>query len=231
MPEDRWAKVKEFIAEWFEPLGEGDGYSEEEIAAAEASLGARFPEALREWYGFAGKWFLRIQVQDEQLLLSELKWENDSLIFHAENQWVFAWAIQKEDFDKDDPPIYNVADNKEFYGDKLSDFMLCAIFKERRFLRYSLHETVIHGHASQNALCLMEKHLDKWKTNSGMDFCYANQESFTVATTPWIDSGSNNDKWFHLNSKTKAIQQKYEELLGDTIRYKSQLFTRSQSGA
>jgi hypothetical protein len=110
MSEDRWTKVKEFIAEWFEPLGEGDGYSEEEIAEAEARLGIRLPEALREWYGFAGK---RKELYKQNYIdsLENLSIWNGMLTVWSENQDVCRWGIIEADLSKENPPVYVEDDN------------------------------------------------------------------------------------------------------------------------
>ena len=60
----RWEKLTQFIALWHRPLALEDGYSTEELAAVEADLEARFPDALREWYLGAGRWYYALQVQD-----------------------------------------------------------------------------------------------------------------------------------------------------------------------
>jgi hypothetical protein len=54
--EARWEKLKSFIAErTHQPLGPDDGYSAEDVLAAEAYLGVSFPEALRELYMLIGR--------------------------------------------------------------------------------------------------------------------------------------------------------------------------------
>ena len=123
MSEARWEKLKMFIAEWHRPLAPGDGYSEEELAEAEVRLGIRFPEALREWYGFAGKWYQAFQVQDEQLSLEALEWEGDALIFHTENQCVCTWSLHREDLGLENPPVYD-EQNEVLFAETLTDFIV-----------------------------------------------------------------------------------------------------------
>ena len=51
-----WARHRELLDRWLlEPLCEDDGHSPEEIAQAEAALGAEFPAPLREWYALLGR--------------------------------------------------------------------------------------------------------------------------------------------------------------------------------
>ena len=59
---DRWSLLKDFIAEWHGPLEDGGGYSAAEIDAAEQRLGLKLPAALRELYGFAGKFVEALSV-------------------------------------------------------------------------------------------------------------------------------------------------------------------------
>jgi hypothetical protein len=129
MSEERWQKVKTFISEWFEPLGESDGYSEAEIAEAEARLGIRLPEALREWYGFAGKWYTRLEVQNELLPPERLFWEGKYLIFLAEAQGVCAWAIRKQDLGLGNPPVYDEVERVRV-AECLTDWLFLSLCNE-----------------------------------------------------------------------------------------------------
>lgn len=108
MPEDRWAKVKEFVAEWFEPLGEGDGYSEEEIAAAEVRLGIRLPEALREFYALAGNRDSLIRKYNRMLTLKEIFFSRDRkyLYFWKENRDILYFGVRIDETHENDPIVY-----------------------------------------------------------------------------------------------------------------------------
>ena len=129
MPEDRWTKVKEFVAEWFEPLGDGDGYSEEEIAAAEARLGIRLPGALREWYGFAGRWYKKIEVQNELLSPDKLFFEGRYLVFLEKSQYICTWAIRCQDISQENPPVYD-KNSRKLEADKTTDFLFQSLCNE-----------------------------------------------------------------------------------------------------
>lgn len=106
--ENRWSLLTDFVADWHAPLQDGDGYSEEELDAAERRLGFALPTALREWYGLIGK--REDIVARQNFLVSpddlEISEENGLLIFHSENQQVVEWGIQPCDLSIADPPVW-----------------------------------------------------------------------------------------------------------------------------
>ncbi len=106
--EDRWSLLKDFVAEWHAPLQFGDGYSQEDLDAAERRLGFALPTALREWYGLAGKRKDIIARQNYLVVPDELEIsdENGLLIFHSENQGVVEWGIQPADLSLADPTVW-----------------------------------------------------------------------------------------------------------------------------
>ncbi len=109
--EDRWSLLKDFIAEWHGPLQPGDGYSESEIDAAEQRLGLKLPEALRELYGFAGKFIETFSVDPYAFTaLNELNIEeddNEMLWLFAETQAIVDWGVRRQDLTQADPPVYS----------------------------------------------------------------------------------------------------------------------------
>ena len=73
---DRYADLKTFVAEWHRPIEPGDGYTEAEITDAEARLGFRLPEALRELYALVGKMRELFYETNEIVLLKSLNWSD-----------------------------------------------------------------------------------------------------------------------------------------------------------
>jgi hypothetical protein len=98
MNEDRWEDVKRFIGEWHRPLQEGDGYSEEEVQEAEARLGVRFPEALRELYMLLGKRKDMTNSYNCLTKLEDLELIQGHLPFWNSHQDVTSWLITSENF-------------------------------------------------------------------------------------------------------------------------------------
>jgi hypothetical protein len=106
--EDRWADVKRFIGEWYRPLQEGDGHSEEEVQEAEARLGIRFPEALCELYMLLGK---RKDMTDSHhclIKLKDLKLVQGHLPFWESHQGVTHWVIDSTNLGQSNPAL-NIA--------------------------------------------------------------------------------------------------------------------------
>jgi hypothetical protein len=212
--EDYWAEVKKFIAEWHRPLELGDGYSEEEIQEAEARLGIRFPEALRGWYRWAGKWYADMQEQDRQVPLSDLVWEEDVLVFHVENQYVCEWAIRREAFDQSNPPVEDVV-NKVLFTERLTDFMFGALCKEMYVGAFGERESEGcegAGTGFAQVASLLADNLSVWQVRSGADLCYANHEALAV-----LSEGQDDTFWLFLLAKTEVLEEQYITLLGDGI--------------
>ena len=140
--ENRWSLLTDFVAEWYTPLREGDGYSPEELDAAEHRLRLKLPLALREWYRLVGRRKDIIAMQNflaspEDL---EIMDENGLLVFYCENQQVVGWGIQPNDLGLVDPPVWlddsGLHDTQQEpirENDTLSEFALQMVVLETRF--------------------------------------------------------------------------------------------------
>ena len=139
--EDRWSLLADFVAQWYAPLQEGDGYSAAELDAAEQRLGLKLPLALWEWYRLVGRRKDIIAMQDflappEELGIMD---ENGLLVFYCENQQVVEWGIQESALALADPPVW--LDNSGLHStrqepvqenDTLSEFALQMAVLETR---------------------------------------------------------------------------------------------------
>lgn len=106
-----WKLAKQIINGWWKPLNE-DGVSDAELEVAEARLGIRLPEAVREWYLMAGKRTDLINVQDHILSPNVLRIEEGSfLVFCLENQNVVQYGISLSTISLADPPVLVTAGN------------------------------------------------------------------------------------------------------------------------
>ncbi|MGV9312925.1 SMI1/KNR4 family protein [Streptomyces sp. NPDC003691] len=103
-----WDFIRAFTAEWTAaPLGAGDGYGPEELAAAEERLGLRLPAALKEAYALLGR---RPDLTDNHDVLRPLAGlavdeTGEALVFRDENQGCCRWGILLADLGHDDPPV------------------------------------------------------------------------------------------------------------------------------
>ncbi|MET9633898.1 hypothetical protein ABZX92_41240 [Lentzea sp. NPDC006480] len=97
-----WRFIEGFAAAWAEPIGPLDGWSRAELAATEDQLCVRLPESLKEALSLFGKRPDLTSNQDRLLTPSELRLDQDVLIFRDENQWVAAWGTPLGD---DDPAV------------------------------------------------------------------------------------------------------------------------------
>jgi hypothetical protein len=104
--EDRWSLLKDFVAEWHTPIQEGDGYSVEDIDAAEQRLSLELPLALREYYLLLGKREDLVAAANFLVSPDELEVRDGLLVFYSGPQGVLEWGIRRRDLKLDDPPAY-----------------------------------------------------------------------------------------------------------------------------
>jgi hypothetical protein len=232
MNEVRWEKLKSFIAEWHRPLTPGDGYSEEEIAEAEARLGIRFPETLREWYGFAGKWYYELQEHNRQYALpvlelteflidpdeeldeeeqQRLRMRQGGLVFHVENQGVCEWAIHQEDFEVSDPPIYDDV-NDAVYSPTLTEFLLTALIFETTCVAI---EAATTGTATGALFPLLDTNFRCWHSSQTMGIFYGNAEAIVL-----VYEAETGDLSVDLSLRSIEFTDHYKALLASEVRWR-----------
>ncbi|MFF3015668.1 SMI1/KNR4 family protein [Streptomyces sp. NPDC057939] len=107
-----WEFIRGFVANWSEALGDDDGWSEADLAAAEERLGVRLPLALREAYLLLGRRRDLTSNHDVLLSPSELYVDEskEALVFRHENQGVVSWGILLDKLTDDDPAVFIRAD-------------------------------------------------------------------------------------------------------------------------
>jgi hypothetical protein len=102
----RWALLREVIAQWHAPPQAQDGIAVDQWEEAESRLGIVLPAGLREWYALAGGRRDIWSRQDHFLHPRDFRQNGDFLVFIVENQNVVEWGIRSEDLSEEDPPIY-----------------------------------------------------------------------------------------------------------------------------
>ncbi len=100
-----WPYYQELVAQLYQPLSSGDGFSDDEVTSAEQRLGFRLPGLLREFYLLAGKRTDLNHAQDQLVHPNDLQIEDEKLVFYVENQAVCIWGVPAEDLDVADPPV------------------------------------------------------------------------------------------------------------------------------
>lgn len=100
-----WSAQSPHIRSLYHPWQPGDGWDEATIQAAEARLGLRLPNPLRNFYLAWGRRPDMTETQNPLLDPDELVIKADTLIFCVENQAVVYWGVQCEVLEEDDPPI------------------------------------------------------------------------------------------------------------------------------
>lgn len=105
-----WEHLRELTDTFLDrPLGPGDGFTAEELDAAQARLGLVLPVALREAYALFGRRRELTAVQDRFLPPQDLRVEDEVLVYRVEAQGVFAWGVRLEDLATDDPPVVRLS--------------------------------------------------------------------------------------------------------------------------
>ncbi|BDI29780.1 hypothetical protein CCAX7_18310 [Capsulimonas corticalis] len=132
MAESYWEFYRALVKRLMPVLKKGDGYSEEEIARAEARIGCRLPNLLREFYLLAGKREDINAVFERLLTPDEMERHGDVLAFYDENQSVCFWGVDIHDPRVEDPKVLR-ADNVsaliwEEDLPRLSEFLTAMLF-------------------------------------------------------------------------------------------------------
>lgn len=130
-----WDYVRELADELLDPaLGPGDGFTVDELDAAEAGLGLTLPDALREAYALFGRRRELTAVQDRFLAPQDLRVEDGVLIYRVEAQGILAWGVRVEHLATDDPPVVRLSrgttPGTQPWADKVSDDVVRAALAE-----------------------------------------------------------------------------------------------------
>lgn len=103
------------------------GFSDDEISAAEARLGVDLPEALRDYYSVAGKYYEMMDSDFDLLTLEELRIHSGYLVFCEENQGLAEWGIRLDELTSANPAVVGRAtDDDQWFTEssKLSAFLI-----------------------------------------------------------------------------------------------------------
>ncbi|MEV4330972.1 SMI1/KNR4 family protein [Streptomyces sp. NPDC049597] len=105
-----WRFVRDFAAAWTgQPLRDGDGSPEGELAAAEHGLGTALPRTLREGYALLGR-HADLTAAEDPLeppagLYVDDGYDGGALVFRRENQDCASWGVLMDRIADDDPPV------------------------------------------------------------------------------------------------------------------------------
>ncbi|MFE1873004.1 SMI1/KNR4 family protein [Streptomyces sp. NPDC059496] len=141
-----WRFIKGFAAHWASALESGDGWTEDDLVAAEERLGVRLPVTMREAYLLFGR--RRDLTSNHDVLLSPAELYVDdakeALVFRHENQGASSWGIRLDRLQDDDPAVFIRADladkSAEQWEGWLERLSLC-------FVEIVLSESVQAGEA------------------------------------------------------------------------------------
>jgi hypothetical protein len=105
--DDAWRFIQGFAARWATPIADADGFSDETLDLAEATLGARLPAAVREGYRLLGR---REDLTGGNGTLyppDQLEYDAaaEVLVFRAAHQGVAYFGVSLADKAAPDPPI------------------------------------------------------------------------------------------------------------------------------
>ncbi|MFD5831141.1 hypothetical protein [Lentzea sp. NPDC060358] len=112
-----WRFIEGFAAEWAEPIEARDGWDHADLNAAERRLGVRLPGAVRDAYALFGKRPDLTSNQDWLLAPSELRVDDDVLVFRDENQSVAAWGASLGGEDPEVLVKLDLVDRREEHWD------------------------------------------------------------------------------------------------------------------
>lgn len=149
-----WSQRAPLIQSLFRPWHEGDGYSEAELATAEASLGFRLPEILRRYYATWGRRNDMNQVHDNLADPENCIVLSDGLVFCFENQGAYYWAIPLKLLHEQDPPVSFAAVRRTVNGKPSVDrweqtHPHLSVFLDELTCKHALCGGALHGGVSQ----------------------------------------------------------------------------------
>jgi hypothetical protein len=95
------------------PLEPADGLGERTVQQALRKRDLIIPRALADYYDVAGRHEINAQ-HNRLLLIEELAWEGDKLVFMEENQCVALWGIDKAAIENSNPVVWQTSNNEPF---------------------------------------------------------------------------------------------------------------------
>ncbi|MEU6882480.1 SMI1/KNR4 family protein [Streptomyces sp. NPDC046712] len=129
-----WTFIQNFAAHWVGGVVEnGDGWTADDLIAAEERLGLRLPAALREAYLLFGRREDLTSNHDVLLSPAELYVDEakEALVFRHENQGVASWGLLLDNLEEDDPAVFirlDLADKSaERWEEWLDRLSLCFV--------------------------------------------------------------------------------------------------------
>lgn len=142
-----FAFIEWFAREWLTLLQDGDGYTAEEVAAAEQRLGLRLPASLTAFYRLLGRRTDLTSNQDCLQPLDLLRVENGALVYRIENQGCSSWGIRVSDLGLADPPVvFDGYPDRRPWRPFLESFSLAAV-------EMVLYEAIFTGDQGCNDNC------------------------------------------------------------------------------
>ncbi|MFE3166077.1 SMI1/KNR4 family protein [Streptomyces sp. NPDC059224] len=120
-----WRFVRDFACAWVEPLTDGDGFTEEDLGAAEKRLGVGLPTALGEMYRLLGRRQDLTSNHDRLLRPDELCIDarGEALVFREENQGACSWGVLLGDVGRADPGVHVLLDLADRQAQRWEPFM------------------------------------------------------------------------------------------------------------
>lgn len=101
-----WNRYESLVAKLLDPISPTDGFQEDDIVGAEARLGFRLPQLVREFYLRVGTREDVNAAHDWLEPLDQLKLRDGKVRFYCENQNVTDWGFAIEDAENPDPPVW-----------------------------------------------------------------------------------------------------------------------------
>lgn len=165
-----WSEHAVQIQSLFRPWAPEDGYTEDVICAAEASLGTRLPDILRSFYRSWGARDDMTRRSEHFLPPQKLIVRSDALVFCVENQSICYWAVRRASLDQADPPVSVASSGDEqsvWEGDlalewkqshdHVSNF-LDALTYTHAFAGGAVHGGVSHEQPDDRRVTLVKQH-------------------------------------------------------------------------
>lgn len=227
----RWTWIRDFVSAWgLQAFDDSSGWSAEEIDQAAAGLRHPLPQAVREWYSFAGRYFPHGFALEAwaQVVLSDFDaellepGENPFAPFDADEQGIVLLyehqqacghaLVRWENVDQEDPPVHEA--RGVLIADSVGEFMRTVFLN--RVLEAGggvLNGVGVRALVRSDAVARAAKsycdviELRSW---SPAEFTFASTESTTYLSCADVVARLEGD-WLWVAARTEAAWSDFEQ--------------------
>lgn len=224
-PETTWRFLRNFVAQWSAPPADGDGFTEEELRAAETELGVRLPDSVRRLYTLLGRRDDLTRNQDWLLGPQGLHFDETGrvLVFRTENQGCAHWGIAVHELRLADPPVifqleapHIAAEPWRPFLDRFSLACIEMVFSECLFSEAPMRHD--NQEATETSLQALENRFARLPLPDYPMWATPDDLPIRWFSSPDVLIRNDSDAWIWVGARTpEALQETREAIPGDWL--------------